>query len=197
MIEMARAYSVFATYGRMVNPYFIESVEDRDGVVLEQHELVDHPEVLDPTVAGITTWLLREVATAGTGAATNRLGVHIAGKTGTTNDFKDGWFVGFTPGVITAAWAGYDKPRSMGVSSTGGRIALPMWMEYMEAAWPKDVDRAFPEIPDAVWASIDESSGKVRSGGRGMPFVPGTVPERSGAAAGQVTTEEFMTGGLF
>ena len=195
MIEMARAYSVFATYGTMVDPYFIESVEDRDGNVLEKHELVDHPQVLDPTVAGITTWLLREVATAGTGAATNRLGIHVAGKTGTTNDFKDGWFVGFSPGVITAAWAGYDTPRSMGVSSTGGRIALPMWMEYMEAAWPKERDKPFPEIPDAVWASIDESSGKVRAGGRGMPFIPGTVPDRSGAAEGQITTEDFMTGG--
>ena len=195
MIEMARAYSVFATYGTKVEPYFIEKVEDRDGNVLEQHQQVEFEQVLDPTVAGITTWLLREVATAGTGAATNRLGVHVAGKTGTTNDFKDGWFVGFSPGVITAAWAGYDTPRSMGTSSTGGRMALPMWMEYMAEAWPKEKDRPFPEIPGAVWASIDESTGKTRSGGRGMPFVPGTVPESSGAGEGQVTTEEFMTGG--
>ncbi|MFT5586776.1 MAG: penicillin-binding protein 1A, partial [Cognaticolwellia sp.] len=72
MVEMARAYSVFATYGKKVDPYFIERVEDRDGVVLESHKQVEHPQVLDPTVAGIVTWLLHEVATAGTGAATNR-----------------------------------------------------------------------------------------------------------------------------
>jgi penicillin-binding protein 1A len=196
MIEMARAYSVFATYGTKVEPYFIESVEDRDGVVLEEHQPAVHEQVMDPTVAGITTWLLREVATAGTAAKTNALGVHVAGKTGTTNDFKDAWFVGFSPGVITAAWAGYDTPRSMGTSSTGGRIALPMWMEYMKAAWPKEIDRDFPEIPDAQWASIDESTGKVRSGGRGMPFVAGTVPERSGAGEGQVSSEDFLTGGM-
>ncbi|MCB9797845.1 MAG: PBP1A family penicillin-binding protein [Alphaproteobacteria bacterium] len=193
MIEMVRAYSAFATYGDRVEPYFIERVEDRDGNVLEQHKLVAPKPVLDPTVAGITTWLLREVATSGTAAATNRLGIHAAGKTGTTNDFKDAWFVGFTPDLIGAAWVGYDQPRSMGVSSTGGRVALPIWMDWMEVAYPKEKDRPFEEIPGAVWAAIDESTGRVAKGGRGMPFVPGTVPENVAAEVGQVTADELKT----
>jgi penicillin-binding protein 1A len=190
MIEMARAYSVFATYGDMVEPYFIEHVADREGNVLEQHQPAPRNQVLDPTVAGITTWLLREVATAGTGAATNKLGIHVAGKTGTTNDYKDGWFVGFTPGIITVAWAGYDQPRSMGVSSTGGRTALPIWMDYMEQAWPKDIDRQWDEIPGASWAQIDESTGNVARGGRGMPFVKGTVPTNTVGEVGQAATDD-------
>ncbi|MED5372390.1 MAG: PBP1A family penicillin-binding protein [Myxococcota bacterium] len=192
MIEMARAYSVFATYGKKVEPYFIERIEDRDGNVLEQHKLQEPEQVLDPTVAGIVTWLLHEVATAGTGAATNRLGTHVAGKTGTTNDFKDGWFTGFSPGIVTTTWAGYDQPRSMGVSSTGGRVSLPMWMAFMEKAWPKDIDRDFDPIPGAVWAPIDESTGNVARGGRSMPFVPGTVPDNIVGEVGQAAADDTV-----
>ena len=192
MIEMARAYSVFATYGKKVDPYFIERVEDRDGVVLESHNQVVHPQVLDPTVAGIVTWLLHEVATAGTGAATNRLGLHVAGKTGTTNDFKDGWFTGYSAGIVTTTWAGYDTPRSMGVSSTGGRVSLPMWMAFMEKAWTKEMDRPFGPIPGATYAAIDESSGNVARGGRSMPFVPGTVPDNVVGEVGQTSASDTV-----
>ncbi|MCB9765162.1 MAG: PBP1A family penicillin-binding protein [Alphaproteobacteria bacterium] len=193
MFELARAYSAFATYGDLVEPWFIEKVEDRDGTVLEQHKVTPPRRVLDPTVAGITTWLLREVATAGTGARSNQLGLHVAGKTGTTNDFKDGWFVGFSPDIIAAAWVGYDRPQSMGVSSTGGRVALPIWMDYMREAYPKERDRPFPEIPGAVWAPIDESTGRVATGGRGMPFVPGTVPQNVATEVGQTSAEDLLT----
>lgn len=192
MIEMARAYSVFATYGKKVDPYFIERVEDRDGEILERHKQVTHPQVLDPTVAGIVTWLLHEVATAGTGAATNRLGTHVAGKTGTTNDFKDGWFTGFSDGIVTTTWAGYDTPRSMGVSSTGGRVSLPMWMAFMEAAWTKEMDKPFDPIPGAVYAPIDESTGNVARGGRSMPFVPGTVPDNVVGEVGQTSASDTV-----
>ena len=191
--ELARAYSVFATYGEMVHPYLIDRVEDRDGNVLEKNEPAQRDPVLDPTVAGITTWLLREVATSGTAAATNRMGLTVAGKTGTTNDFKDGWFVGFSPDHLGVAWVGYDKPRSMGISSTGGRTALPIWMDYMSVAVPKEANRPFPEIPGAQWAQIDEATGRRASGGRGMPFLPGTVPDNVAAAVGQVTADDLLT----
>ena len=192
MVEMARAYSVFATYGKKVDPYFIERVEDRDGVVLESHNQIVHPQVLDSNVAGIVTWLLRQVATAGTGAATNRLGLHVAGKTGTTNDFKDGWFTGFSAGIVTTTWAGYDTPRSMGMSSTGGRVSLPMWMAFMEKAWTKEMDRPFDAIPGAVYASIDESNGNVARGGRSMPFLPGTVPDNVVGEVGQTGASDIV-----
>ena len=197
MTELARAYSVIAPpYGEKVEPYWIESVEDRDGNVLEQHRKVPNEKVLDPSVAGIGTWLLRGVATGGTGASSNKLGTHVAGKTGTTNDYKDTWFVGFSPEVITAVWVGYDKPSTMGYGSTGSYVALPMWIDYMADAWPKEKDYPFPEIPGVTYAQIDESTGKVvTSGGRGMPFLPGTVPKGQRIEAGQVSTEDFLTGG--
>ena len=192
MLELLRAYTVFPTQGQVVEPYFIESVSDRDGNVLEEHETVPRREVLEPPVAGIMTWLLREVALSGTAARTNRLGIHVAGKTGTTNDFKDAWFMGFTPDVITTTWVGYDKPRSMGVSSTGGRISLPIWMEYMRAAYPKSLDRPFPIIPKVSWIPIDESTGRITTGGRSMPFLLETVPTGPAMELGQKSTEDLL-----
>lgn len=193
VLELSRAYSVFATYGDKVEPYFIERVEDRDGKVLEKHEGTARERVLDPTVAGIVTWLLQEVTAAGTAAETNKLGLHVAGKTGTTNDFMDAWFVGFNPDVMTTVWVGYDKPKSLGVSSTGGKVALPIWMSYMKEAVPKSANRPFPPIPGAQYAPIDESTGRVASGGRSMPFLSGTVPEASGGEIGQATSEDMLT----
>ncbi len=192
MLELLRAYTVFPTQGQVVEPYFIESVSDRDGNVLEEHEMVPRREVLEPPVAGIMTWLLREVALSGTAARTNRLGVHVGGKTGTTNDFKDAWFMGFTPDVITTTWVGYDKPRSMGVSSTGGRVSLPIWMEYMRAAYPKSLDRPFPIIPAVSWIPIDESTGRITTGGRSMPFLVETVPTGPALELGQKSTEDLL-----
>ena len=192
MLELLRAYTVFPTQGQVVEPYFIESVSDRDGNVLEEHEMAPRREVLEPSVAGIMTWLLREVALSGTAARTNRLGVHVGGKTGTTNDHKDAWFMGFTPDVITTTWVGYDKPRNMGVSSTGGRVSLPIWMEYMRAAYPKSLDRPFPIIPDVSWIPIDESTGRITTGGRSMPFLQETVPTGPAMELGQKSTEDLL-----
>ncbi len=192
MLELARAYSVFPKLGKLVEPVFIEKVLDRKGNVLEQRDRPGSEQVLEPDVAGIGLWLLREVATSGTGARSNQLGLHLGGKTGTTNDFRDAWFVGFNPDILTAVWVGYDTPRSMGVSSTGGRIALPIWMDYMREAVPKEKDRDFPEIPGVVWAAIDEATGRVAKGGRGMPFLPGTVPSNSDMEVGQKLTEDLL-----
>lgn len=193
MVELTRAYTAFATGGNLVEPYFIDSVEDRDGNVLEQHTAIPPKPVLDPAVSGIMTWLLTEVATVGTAAEASRLGVHAAGKTGTTNDFKDAWFVGYTPGIIGTAWVGYDQPKSMGVSSTGGKLALPIWMDFMAKAWPKSADHGWPDAPGLIYAPIDESTGRVATGGRSMPFLPGTVPEATTAAVGQTSTEDLLT----
>lgn len=194
MVELARAYSVFATYGTLVEPHFIESVVDRDGTVIEEYKApTEWPQVMDASVAGIAHWLLREVATGGTGAATNRLGIHVAGKTGTTNDFFDAWFVGYNPEIITAAWVGFDKPESMGTSFTGGKTALPIWMDYMKVAAPKEDDHSFPAIPGVDMIAIDESTGKIANGGRVMPFLPGTAPTNVVGEIGQSTAEDLLT----
>ena len=195
MVELARAYSAFATYGHLVEPHTIDRVEDRDGTVIEAWQAPESgwPEVMDPAVAGIAHWLLREVATGGTAAKTNALRLHVAGKTGTTNDFIDAWFVGYNPDLIAATWVGYDQPRSMGYSFTGGQTALPIWMDYMREAAPKEKDHDFPAIPKVSMVSIDESTGRVATGGRVMPMLPGTAPTNEVVEIGQMTTEDLLT----
>ncbi|MEC7240015.1 MAG: PBP1A family penicillin-binding protein [Myxococcota bacterium] len=193
MMDISRAYSVFATYGNKVEPYYIEEVRTRDGDILEEHTPTAFPEVMEPAVAGITSWLLQEVARSGTGAKSNQLGIQVAGKTGTTNDFKDAWFVGYSPDLLVSTWVGYDQPRSMGVSSTGGAMALPIWIEYLRAAYPKSIARNFPRIPDVVMVEIDETTGRVASGGRSMPFLPETVPTGPVVEIGQQSTEDLLT----
>ena len=194
MVELARAYSAFATYGKLVEPHFINRVVDRDGTVIEAWEPPEAgwTQTMDPAVAGIAHWLLRQVATGGTAARTNRLGLHLAGKTGTTNDFFDAWFVGYSPDVISAAWVGYDKPRSMGYSFTGGQTALPIWMDYMKVAVPKAEDRPFKAIPGVTMVSIDESTGRVAIGGRSMPMLPGTAPSNIVGEVGQKSAEDLL-----
>jgi penicillin-binding protein 1A len=195
MVELARAYSVFATYGTFVEPHYINRVVERDGTVIEEWTppSAGWPEVMDPAVAGVAHWLLRNVATGGTAAKTNRLGVQVAGKTGTTNDFFDAWFVGYDPEFITAAWVGYDQPRSIGVSFTGGQTALPIWMDFMKVAAPREAKRRFREIPGVQWVSIDESTGRAAIGGLPMPMLPGTGPDNVAVEIGQKTTEDILT----
>lgn len=178
MEELARAYAVFGNGGVWVDPYYIEEVRDREGNVLEKHQAPPPYQVIPPELATIMTWLLEGVVEAGTATlAKAELGIHIAGKTGTTNDEKDVWFVGYTPDVITAVWVGYDQPRSLGRSSTGGAIALPLWIDYMRLAAPKAKDREFPEWGKVEWATINEWSGQRTSGwGRQYPFLEGTLP---------------------
>jgi len=196
MEEMVRAYSAFASGGHLIEPYYIEEVKDRDGKVLESHKGQEFAQVMDPAVASIATWLLQGVVMNGTGyRASKELGLKgLAGKTGTTNEEKDTWFVGFTNDVVTASWVGYDQPRSLGVSSTGGRTALPIWIDYMRVAAPKDKDREFPMRGEVEWASIDQKTGRrVSGGGVAYPFVKATGPGSSGLGAGQGELEEVRT----
>ena len=194
MDEMVRAYSAFPTGGKLIEPYYIETVSDRDGKQLYKHDKPTPPQVMDPAVATIATGLMHGVVYGGTAGRAAKLGLRgMAGKTGTTNDFKDAWFIGFTNDVITAAWVGFDEPASLGVSSTGGKTALPIWMDYMKVAAPKEKDRKFPMLGNVQSALIDESNGmRVSSGGRTHYFLPGTLPASSGGAAGQLTASDII-----
>jgi membrane carboxypeptidase/penicillin-binding protein len=194
MVELARAYSAFATYGTLVEPYFIERVVDRDGTVIESHQAPDAwPEVMEPGVASVAHWLLRGVATGGTAAKSNRLGIEVAGKTGTTNSFRDAWFVGYNPDMVTAVWVGFDQPKNMGQTFTGGDTALPIWMDYMRVAAPKETAPRFKPLRGVTFAPIDETTGLVAGGGRSMPFLGGTVPSAGMGGVGQVTANDLLT----
>ena len=133
LIEQTSAYSVFPNDGVRVTPHYITRVTDYDGRVLEE----DFPEVKDvisTRTARILTAMLREVVLHGTGVAAAKLPFPVAGKTGTTNDFTDAWFVGFSPGMTCGVWVGYDERKSLGAKETGAHAALPIWMNFMTTA---------------------------------------------------------------
>ncbi|HEV2395569.1 MAG TPA: PBP1A family penicillin-binding protein [Candidatus Sulfotelmatobacter sp.] len=139
LLEQTAAYSVFPNDGVRVNPHYITRVTDYEGRVLEE----DFPEVKDvisERTARIMTSMLREVVLHGTGIAASKLPFPVAGKTGTTNDFTDAWFMGFSPTMTCGVWVGYDEKKSLGAKETGAHAALPIWMNFMTAAMAgKDV----------------------------------------------------------
>ena len=134
LLEHASAFTVFPNDGIRIDPHMIRRVTSYDGALLEEA----HPEVHDvvsPEVARTMTAMLEEVIQFGTGIQAKALGRPAAGKTGTTQDYTDAWFMGFTPQLTAGVWVGYDdKQISLGKKETGARAALPIWLEFMKAA---------------------------------------------------------------
>ncbi len=150
--QMARAYTVFANGGYLVQPYFIQRIVDDRGNSLgaanPQHVGEENLRVVDPRNAFIMDSMLQDVTRYGTAARVARLGRRdLAGKTGTTNDFLDAWFCGYSPALVGIAWVGFDQPRTLGRNETGGSVALPIWIGYMEKALQNvpQVERTRPE----------------------------------------------------
>jgi penicillin-binding protein 1A len=142
--EQTTAYSVFPNDGVRVTPRYLTRVTDYEGRVLEE----DFPEVKDvisERTARIMTSMLREVVQHGTAVAAAKLPFPAAGKTGTTNDFTDAWFVGFSPTMTCGVWVGYDEKKSLGAKETGAHAALPIWMNFMTVAMAgKDAGEFLP-----------------------------------------------------
>ena len=133
LFEQTAAFSVFPNDGVRITPRYITKVTDYEGRVLEE----DFPEVRDVTsarTARIMTSMLQTVVEHGTAVAAATMKYPLGGKTGTTNDFTDAWFVGFSPLTTTGVWVGYDEKKSLGNKETGARAALPIWMDFMKAA---------------------------------------------------------------
>ena len=157
LMEQTSAYSVFPNDGVRVIPRYLTRVTDYEGRVLEE----DFPEVKDvisERTARIMTSMLREVVLHGTGIAAAKLPFPVAGKTGTTNDFTDAWFVGFSPTMTCGVWVGYDEKKSLGAKETGAHAALPIWMNFMAVAMAgKDPgDFQAPSLaPHAVAQKLD------------------------------------------
>ncbi|MBR6026200.1 MAG: penicillin-binding protein 1A [Neisseriaceae bacterium] len=154
-LEMARAYSVFANGGYRVAPYIIDRIyDDKGNLVARTEPLVaakTAPRVIDERNAFIMYQMMKDVTRHGTAATAYKKMKRddIAGKTGTTNDQKDAWFVGYTPSLTTAVYIGFDKPRTMGRAGFGGRIALPVWIDYMSYAL-KDIKVENKTMPQGV-----------------------------------------------
>jgi penicillin-binding protein 1A len=211
LLELTRAYAIYPRGGTRVIPRFIASVTDRDGNQLlgevplgdipppvlkpllaagetreesyPDSELMPTNQIISPADAYLMSDLLRTVVQEGTGRGLLRLGRTLAGKTGTTNDFSDAWFMGFSPEITTGVWVGNDDNRSLGWGESGGKTALPIWGDFMQVALKPYPRRDF-EVPDEIeFQRIDRTSGLLAEANTQnayfQPFLEGTAPDRT------------------
>jgi penicillin-binding protein 1A len=144
-LEMASAFTVFPNLGIQAKPYFIRRVEDYDRVKKEERT-PKIQQVLKPEIAQEILGLLQNVVQNGTATAAKSLGRPLGGKTGTTNDFTDAWFVGFTPSVTGAVWVGFDEKETLGDRQSGAVVALPIWIECMREILKEKPIEQFPAV---------------------------------------------------
>ena len=216
MPEFTSGFAVFANGGERVKPVFIKKVVTMKGEVLEENfpyvefeekeekeEEEDLPlsptppvkeRVISPQKAFIMTHLLEGVVQHGTGQRAKNLGRPISGKTGTTSDYGDAWFIGYTPSVLTAVWVGFDDKSSLGKDETGARAALPIWVSFMYQALRGTSVESFKVPPGVTLVKVNLETGLPGSGGPQdtvmEAFLDGTVPgdrggqEREGPSSG-------------
>jgi penicillin-binding protein 1A len=173
LVEQVASYSVFPNDGVRVTPHMLRKVSNADGVTLWE----DRPEVtqvIDQQTARTMMILLQAVTAHGTGAAVAQMKHPLGGKTGTTSDFTDAWFLGFSPSVTCGVWVGYDSRQSLGEKETGAKAALPVWMTFMKAAIAGNPDEKF---------STDEPANNLLRAGKSVPVNPGTSRSASASLA--------------
>ena len=180
LLELTSAYGALANQGEWLAPTTIRYVTDAQGKLLEEH-VAEPREAVAPETAYVMTHMLRGVVERGTGIAAKALARPIAAKTGTTNDYSNAWFVGFTPRLATGVWVGYDRPRSLGKDETGSRVAVPIWVSYMGKVLGDSPREDFP-VPDKIVfvpVDLDPSNECIRV--VSMAFVKGTEPLACGS----------------
>ena len=162
LAEQTAAFTTFPNDGVRVMPRYIRKVTDYEGRVLEE----DYPEVRDVVsarTARIMVGMLREVVLHGTGFAASKLKHPLGGKTGTTNDFTDAWFVGFSPSLTCGVWVGFDEKKTLGNKETGAMAALPIWMDFMRFALQGRESEDFavppPTTPSVATQKVDTPDG--------------------------------------
>jgi len=230
VLQEAGAYASLDEGGRLVTPTLIDSVQDQDGQVVWRPQgitcacsdtatppqIVDNrPLVADPDSDYQLLTMMQGVVQRGTGVPVAKdLGRPIAGKTGTSQDFNDAWFAGFTPDLVTVVWAGFDTPHSLGHNETGAAVAGPIWHDYMAQALKGRPVLNFPQPPGLVMASWQSRDGTVTDAfkpdqvpGASQPIdmgiasesaTPGTTPASApGAASGAVNGMDTSLGGLY
>lgn len=160
--ELSTAYSAFANNGFLVEPYCIERVEDRNGLVLEENQPVIHEAIPEDT-SYVMTDILKSVVSEGTGWRAKELKRPVAGKTGTTNDLRDAWFIGYTPRLLAGVWVGYDDNEPMGKGETGSRAACPIWVYFMSEALKDQPVEDFDAPEGVTFVKIDADTGLLAS----------------------------------
>jgi penicillin-binding protein 1A len=198
LLELVSAYGVFANAGVRAEPFTIRKVTDTQGRTLEEH-MVEPQEVMRPETASVLVNVMKGVIERGTGTRAKVLGRPLAGKTGTTDDATDVWFIGFSPHLVAGVWLGYDVKRSLGSAETGGRLALPVWVQFMQKALAEAPAEEFPVSENVVAVPVNPQTGRpVPSGERGAIleyFFKGAEPRGVQAAspparAGRPTGDE-------
>jgi len=165
-LEMAAAYATFASGGVRHPPYWIRRVEDVSGRVLQEH-IITGERVLDESINFQLVDMMAGVIDDGTGNGVRRMGFALpaAGKTGTTNDYNDAWFTGFTPNLSTSVWVGFDRGQGMrdknGAGITGGRGAAPIWAQFMKKATEGEPPRTFVAPPDIYFKKVNPETGSL------------------------------------
>jgi penicillin-binding protein 1A len=201
-IELTAAYAKLVNGGRNIEPVLVERIQDRHGRTIMRGDprsctgctgvawdgslppaLPDPREqVVDPRHAYQMVSMLEGVVERGTAKAAQELGKPLAGKTGTTNDSKDAWFVGFSPDLVVGVFIGYDQPTGMGRKETGATVALPVWIEVMQAALADQPPIPFRTPPGLTLVRVDAATGRLPSSGSraviAEAFLPGTEPGR-------------------
>ena len=178
-LNMCQAYTAFAREGTSIRPRLIENVTSPWGEQLFS-ATEEVTEVMPPETAYIVSNILQEAIQDGTGARAKALGRPVAGKTGTTNDEQDAWFIGYSPYLLTGVWVGYDQIRPMGKYETGARAALPIWLDYRTKVEHNYVPDDVPVPQGIVMVMVDAATGRLAGPGTTssymLPFQNGTEP---------------------
>ena len=194
-INLCKAYSVFPRGGSVIDPRLILDVRDALGQVLYKSEPEFRP-AISPQTAFIMATLMKEVVQSGTGHGAAVIGRPLAAKTGTTNEERDAWFMGYSPYLLTGVFVGYDEPIPMGRGETGARAALPIWVQYRQEVEEDYPVEDFVQPPGVVMVRVDAKTGLRAGSGSGetyfLPFKTGTEPTRtasSGSSGGGGTSD--------
>jgi 1A family penicillin-binding protein len=164
LLALTSAFGAFANAGERATPRLIRRVTSSDGQVLYESAAAS-THAMSPTTAFLITSMLEDVIDAGTGAQARELGFRLpaAGKTGTTNEYRDAWFVGYTSRLVTGVWVGYDQPRTIIRGGYAAQLAVPLWARFMMAATRGDKPEWFRPPPGVVAVDIDAASGRLAS----------------------------------
>jgi penicillin-binding protein 1A len=196
--EVAYGIAAFPAGGEEVTPIFITKLTDADGHVLEEHtDGAPRARMLSPETAYIVTDLMKGVVEIGTAKKARELGRPAAGKTGTSTNYRDAWFFGFTPDLLCGVWVGRDDFKPVAHDATGGQVALPIWLSYMKEAVRGRPVRDFEPPPGIVFARADPDKGVPASpnkpGSRLTPFRRGTLPAafKTVSSSGRFSDEQF------
>ncbi|MEQ1490369.1 MAG: PBP1A family penicillin-binding protein, partial [Terricaulis sp.] len=212
LLRMTTAYGMFVNGGRQISPIFIDRIQDRTGASVFRRDQRpcetcnaawsgqrapalrdDRAQVLDAVTAYQIVSMAEGVVQRGTATTVATLGFPLGGKTGTTNDYKDAWFIGFSPDLVVGVWAGFDTPRDMGEGETGGRISAPIFRDFMREALRNTSPTPFRIPAGARLVRVDYLTGGLPTATTTQTileaFRPGTEPTR------EVTSSPFIFGG--